>query len=140
MDNAWIFFYGTFMSVGVLRDHDIQCETTIPAKLDGYELTIRPRVNLTKNESSASYGGLAHISHRDISRLYQELDDVFGITYFPYAVMADLADGSSRPALCYIAFDIPDSAPDRDYINQMARCAKELEAPHDYIDHIMSFI
>lgn len=140
MENVWIFFYGTFMSAVILRGYGIDCEPTIPAKLNGYELSIRPRVNLKKNESYVSYGGLAHIAHRDIWRLYSDLDDKFAITYYPYPVVAELADGSLKAALCYISFDIEDSLADPDYVNELARCATELEAPEAYIGHIKSFM
>ncbi len=140
MENVWVFFYGTFMSAKILREYGINCEATIPAKLNGYELSIRPRVNLKKNDSCVSYGGLAHISHQDISRLYSDLNDKFGITYYPYPVIAELADGGLKPALCYISFDIRDSLADPDYVNELARCATELEAPEAYIRHIKSFM
>jgi len=140
MENAWVYFYGTFMSAKVLRDSGINCEATIPAKLNGYELSIRPRVNLKKKEFCVSYGGLAHISHQDISRLYGDLNDKFGITYYPYSVIAELADGSVTPALCYISFDIQDSLADPDYVNELASCATELQAPEPYIGHIKSFL
>ena len=140
MESVPVFFYGTFMSPRILREHGIDCEATIPVKLDGYELSIRPRANLTKNESCVSYGGLAHISHRDISRLYSDLTDKFGITYYPYPVTVELSDGNSETALCYMSFDIQDSPADPDYVNELARCATELGAPAVYIGHIRSFL
>ena len=130
MEHVWVFFYGTFMSAKILREYGIGCEVTIPDKLNGYELSIRPRVNLKENESCVSYGELAHISLQDISRLYS---DINGITYYPYPVIADLADGSLKPALCYRSFDTQDSLADPDYVNELARCATELEAPDAYI-------
>jgi hypothetical protein len=140
MNNVWVFFYGTFMSGEILREYGITCKATIPAKLNGFELSIRPRVNLQKNSSSVSYGGLAHISPQDISLLYSDLTDKFGITYSPYPVITELADGSFRPALCYLSFDIQDSAAAPEYIDELARCAAELDAPAPYIEHIRSFI
>ena len=140
MENVWVFFYGTFMSARILREHGINCDATIPAKLIGYELSIRPRVNLHNNASAISYGGLAHISHHDISQLYRDLNDNFGITYYPYPVIAELADGSLKPALCYRSFANQDSLADPEYVNELARCATELGAPEAYIDHIKSFM
>jgi hypothetical protein len=55
-------------------------------------------------------------------------------------VIAELADGSLKPVLCYISFDIQDSLADPDYVNELARCATELEAPETYIGHIKSFM
>ena len=128
------------MSARILREHRIKCDATILAKLNGYELSIRPRVNLHNNESSVAYGGLAHISHLDISQLYRDLNDNFGITYYPYPVSAELADGSLKPALCYRSFANQDSPADPDYVNELVRCATELGAPEAYIDHIKSFM
>lgn len=140
MENVWVFFYGTFMSAKILREHGIDCVATTPVKLNGYELSVRPRVNLKKNESSVSYGGLAHLSHHDVSRLYGDLNDKFGITYYPYPVIVELSDGDSKLALCYISFDIQDSPAEPDYVNELARCATELGAPPVYIDRIKSFL
>ena len=139
MENVWVFFYGTFMSARILREYEIKCNKTIPAKLNGYELSVRPRVNLRINEHSVSYGGLAHISHTEISQLYRDLNEKFGITYYPYPVVAELVDGSLSPALCYLSFAIQNTLADPEYISELARCAIELEAPESYIDQIESF-
>jgi hypothetical protein len=56
--DVWVFFYGTFMSAKVLRRHGIACEVTYSAKLTGYSLSIRPRVNLTKKTEKNVYGGM----------------------------------------------------------------------------------
>jgi hypothetical protein len=55
-------------------------------------------------------------------------------------VITELADGSLKPALCYISFDIRDSLADLEYVNELARCATGLEAPEAYIGHIKSFM
>lgn len=140
MDNAWVFFYGAFMSAEVLKEHGIDCETTVAAKLSGFELSIRSRANLRPSPAHVSYGGLAYLTHRDIARLYDGLRDDFGIDYHPCPVIAELADGSSRPALCYLAPDIEAAPADPAYVNRLARCAKELDAPEAYIEHIKSFL
>jgi len=46
MNHATVFIYGTFMSSRVLKEYGIECALTLPAKLSGYRLSIRPRVNL----------------------------------------------------------------------------------------------
>ena len=48
MKSVWVFFYGTFMSTKILQEYGINCAVTIPAELNGYELAIRPRVNLNQ--------------------------------------------------------------------------------------------
>lgn len=140
MDKVWVFFYGTFMSAEILQKYGIPCERTIPAKLTGYELTIRPRVNLQKNASFVSYGGIAHITHKEISLLYRELQDAFAITYSPYPVLVELEDEQYKPVLCYISFDIEDEPADPNYVIELAGCASSLGAPAKYIEHITSFM
>jgi len=140
MDKVWVFFYGTFMSAEILQKYGIHCEETIPAKLSGFELSIRPRVTLKKNASFVSYGGIAHISHADISQLYRELHDTFAITYYSYPVLVELGDEQYKPVLCYISFDIEDAPADPNYVIELAGCASRLGAPAIYIEHIKSFM
>ena len=140
MKNVWIFFYGTFMSAKILRKYGINCEQTTPARLNGYELSIRPRVNLKKNADVVVYGGLAHISHKDIDSLYGNLKDNFAIIYNPYPVITELSDGSFMPALCYVSPDIQDAPADPDYVKELAQCAIEMKTPEVYVRHIRSFI
>ena len=64
-----IFFYGTFMSRAVLAEYGIDVPTVVPAKLSRYQLTIRPRANLIKDDRSCSYGSIAAFTHEQISRL-----------------------------------------------------------------------
>lgn len=136
---AWIFFYGTFMSARVLREHGIDCDQTFSAKLNGYQLSIRPRVNLRLNSESAVYGGLALVSHEEIFSLYDGLKRDFKIVYHPYAVLVEMPDGSTRPALCFISPHIPDAVADPSYVNELAQCAREMQAPENYLKHIMTF-
>lgn len=139
-NKVWVFFYGTFMSARVLREHGIACDQTFPAKLNGYALSIRPRVNLKTKSESAVYGGLALVSHEALSVLYDGLRQNFKIVYNPYAVIAELPDGTMRPTLCFISSDIPDSDPDPSYVHELSECAKEMQAPNDYIKLILGFV
>ncbi|ASC72585.1 hypothetical protein XM38_035430 [Halomicronema hongdechloris C2206] len=139
MEKTWIFFYGTFMSAQVLRQHGIDCPETYAARLSGYALSIRPRVNLTPSPESWTYGGLAFISHGEIASLYEDLKQQFGIVYHPYPVVAELSDQTMRAALCFISPNIPDAAPDGSYVDELSKCAEEMGAPKSYIDHIQSF-
>ena len=132
-NKVWVFFYGTFMSARVLREHGIACDQTFPAKLNGYVLSIRPRVNLKPKSESAVYGGLALVSHEELSVLYDGLRQNFKIIYNPFAVLAELPDGSIRPTLCYISPDIPDADPCPSYVHELVKCAKEMQAPEGYI-------
>lgn len=136
---VWVFFYGTFMQAKVLREFGIDCAETFPCRVDGYRLTVRPRVNLSPCRSARAYGSLAHVTHCDLEHLYGELDERFGISYLPFPVIAQLEDGAFRPALCYLSFDISDAPADPAYVEELAQCAAALGAPETYLDHIRSF-
>jgi len=138
-ERAWIFLYGTFMSARILRDHRIDCDNTQPARLNGYRLSIRPRVNLTPCADTQVFGGLALLSHEEIFSLYKGLKRDFQIIYNPYGVLAEIPDGTIRPALCYISPHIPDADPDPAYVNELAECAREMLAPESYVNHIKRF-
>lgn len=129
MHRTTVFFYGTFMSSRVLKEHGIQCDLTVPAKLSGYRLSIRPRVNLHPQPDADAYGGLAEVTHSELASLYDGLRTTFGINYHPFPVLPELANGRLGPALCYLSFDIPDAPPDPSYVQALAECAKELSAP-----------
>jgi hypothetical protein len=140
MHRTAVFFYGTFMSSCVLKEHGIECDLTLPAKLSGYRLSIRPRVNLHPRPDETVYGGLAEVTHSELASLYDGLRTTFGINYHPFPVLAQLSNGSFQPALCYLSFDIPDAPPDPGYVRELAECARKLSAPESYIRHILSFL
>ena len=134
-----IFFYGTFMTAGVLAEHGIYSPRITPAKLTGYELSIRPRVNLARSECASVYGSVAALTPNEISRLYQELEIKFGLKYLPEPVIVETLDGVFLPALCYIAPHMDDSAPAPEYVRQLAACVRELGLPERYALHVESF-
>ncbi|HJP92342.1 MAG TPA: gamma-glutamylcyclotransferase family protein [Pyrinomonadaceae bacterium] len=134
-----IFFYGTFMSRAVLAEYGIDVPRVMPAKLSGYQLSIRPRANLIKDDRSCSYGSIAALTHEQISTLYQKLEDQFELRYLPEALIAESLDGTFAPVLCYIAPEMNDSAPPHEYVRQLASCVRELGLPEWYTDYVESF-
>lgn len=62
------------------------------------------------------------------------------ISFYPFPVIAELADGNTKSALCYTSFGIPISPAEPDYVNELARRATELGAPEAYIAHINSLM
>lgn len=139
MNDVWVFFYGTFMSARVLKQHGINCEKTYPAKVSGYSLSIKPRVNLEKSTEHNCYGGLALVRHNELTELYSKVHKMFGQVYYPYPVMAEMDNGLFRQALCFISEEFDFGEPELDYINEMNQCANEMNAPRSYILHIESF-
>ena len=71
----------------------------MPARLNGFELSIRPRVNLMRSDRSCVYG-----ANEDLARLYSTLEELFGLKYFPEPVLAEAFDGTRQTgALLYRA-------------------------------------
>jgi hypothetical protein len=139
MSDVWVFFYGTFMSARVLKQHGINCEKTYPAKVPGYSLAIKPRVNLERSAEHNCYGGLALVNHSELTDLYRKVHEMFGQVYYPYPVMAEMDNGLLRQALCFISEEFDCGAPEPDYLNEMTQCANEMNVPVSYIMHIESF-
>lgn len=133
---VWVFFYGTFMNIEVLAEYGVIAGESLPAKVPGFELTIRPRVNLVASDRSCVYGGLVKVTHDDLARIYSGLTSAFGITYHPEAVLAETLHGAYIPALCYIAQKMEDAPPDGAYVRQLAACARKLGLPEWYALHI----
>ncbi|MDQ2855716.1 MAG: gamma-glutamylcyclotransferase [Acidobacteriota bacterium] len=135
---VWIFFYGTFMDANVLKEQSINSPTVMPAKLNGYEIYISPRVNLVSADRSLVYGSLAQLTHDEITKLYAGLEQRFNLKYLPEAVLAETLDGNFRPALCYVAPHMDESPPDSEYIRQMGIAARAAGLPEWYAVYLES--
>jgi hypothetical protein len=135
---VWIFFYGTFMDASVLKEQGINSPRVIPARLSGYQIYIRPRVNLVPADRSFVYGSLAQLTHDEITELYAGLKQRFNLKYFPEAVLAETLDGNFRPALCYVAPRMDESPPDPEYIHQMGAAARAAALPEWYAVYLES--
>lgn len=136
--NVWIFFYGTFMDPKILADYGISSAVVIPARVSGYELRIRPRVNLVRSDSALVYGSLFKLTHDEIRKLYANLEQAFGLKYLPEAVLTESLNGNFRPALCCIAPYMEDSEPKIEYLRQMATAVRTIGLPEYYAVQIES--
>ena len=139
LNRVRVFFYGTFMHPDVLAEFGVTAAEVVPARLDGFELYVRPRVNLVRAERSCVYGTLAAITREDIDRLYTQIEESFGLKYFPEPVLAEALDGARVPALCYIAPHMDDGPAQQGYIDQLAECVRTLGLPEWYAAHVESF-
>jgi hypothetical protein len=133
-----IFFYGTFMDASVLKGQGINSPAVIPARISGYELYMRPRVNLIRADRSFVYGSIAQLTHDEITKLYAGLEERFNLKYLPEAVLAETLDGNFRPVLCYIAPQMEESPPDSEYIRQMGAAARAAGLPEWYAVYLES--
>ena len=127
------------MNTEILAEYEVFPTKVLAAKLSGFRLNIRPRVNLLRDEKSCVYGAIAAVTSREIEILYSHISENFGLQYFPEAVLAETLDGLFVPALCYIAPEIKESAPAPDYIKQLAECVRTMKLPEWYAQYVESF-
>ena len=139
LPHVWVFFYGTFMNPGVLAEHGVIPSEVVPARLMGFDLIVRPRVNLKRADRASVYGALAAVTHDDLAKIYSSLEEVYGLKYLPEPVLAEALDGTLRPALCYITPEMSDAPAEHEYINQLAECVRAVGHPEWYALHIESF-
>ena len=136
---VWVFFYGAFMSPGVLAEHGVTPGRIVPARLNGFELYIRPRGNLARSDRSCVYGVIADVTHEDLDRLYSDLEERFGLKYLPEPVLVEAFDGTVRPALCYIAPHMNDAPAAREYVNELVAAVRAAGLPEWYAELVDSF-
>src|SRR5580692_6726888 len=135
----WTFFYGTIMDTEVMKDFGVTVTDVYPAKLLGFDIVIRPRPNLVRSDRAVVFGSLIAVTHDDLTTIYSGLERNFGIKYLPEAVLATTRDGFVLSALCYIVPQLPDSAPDASFVEQLAQCVRKMGHPEWYAAHVESF-
>jgi Gamma-glutamyl cyclotransferase, AIG2-like len=135
---TWVFFYGTIMNPAVMKDFGVMATEVSPAQLTGFDLIIRPRPNLVRSERAIVFGSLMMVTHEDLSTIYSGLEKNFGIKYVPEAVLATTRSHLFRPALCYMVPNMRDSAPEPDFVKQLAQCVRTMGHPDWYAAHVES--
>ncbi len=133
---VWVFFYGSYMNFGVLREVNLIPPQWQVATLAGFDISIRPRANLIPSDQRHVYGILTTATHSELQRLYAHAKDVLGETYLPQAVLAEGRDGNWRPALCYIAPNMEQRPATRDYVDRIVAPANEFGFPRWYIERL----
>ena len=84
---VWVFFYGSYMNLDVLREVDLVPERWEVGRLGGFDIRIRPRANLIRSDRDSVYGIAATATHPELARLYAHARDVLGEVYLPEAVL-----------------------------------------------------
>ena len=135
----WVFFYGSYMNLDVLREVSCVPDQWERARLPGFDIVIQPRANLVRAEQHCVYGIVAAATHQDLSRLYTHARDVLGETYLPEAVLTETLDGKWRAALCYIAPDMEPRPAASDYVDRIVEPARALGFPDWYVERLESF-
>lgn len=145
------FFYGSFMDRHVLRRLDIAVDDSQAAMLPGFQIELRPRVNLRRSDRHVVFGAVMKLTHSELARLYgldaTELQAKGVVVpagnatslYEPEPVLVTHSDGSCRPAICYIAESQTPAAPSEEYVRSVVAAALTLGLPRWYVDHLASF-
>jgi hypothetical protein len=136
---VWTFFYGSYMNFDVLREVNFAPEQWEVARLPSFDLRIAPLANLVHSDAHAVYGIVATATHAELARLYTHAHDVLGQSYLPEAVLVETRTGTWRPALCYLAASMEERPAADDYIDRIARPAREFGFPEWYLQRIDSF-
>lgn len=128
-----VFFYGSYMNRGVLREVGLELEELEVARLSGWDIAIHPRANLVRADSECVHGIVTRCTHDELTRLYGHARDVLGEVYLPEAVMVETRNGHWRPALCYVAHDMAPAPAEAAYVDRIVDAACEHGLPADYV-------
>ena len=136
---VWVFFYGSYINMKVLKDIGFEPEEYEVARLDGYDIDINPISNLYVSDKECVYGIVVKATHNDLKLLYNHAETKLGGLYLPEPVLVSTEEGNWRTALCYIANSIESKQPTEKYINTITESAKEYKFPTWYIQKIEKF-
>jgi hypothetical protein len=62
--HVWVFFYGSTMNVNVLKALGVEPVAWETARLGGFEVSVRPRVNVARSNSGTVYGVVVSVAQR----------------------------------------------------------------------------
>jgi hypothetical protein len=126
-----VFFYGLFMDAESLEAKGFHPVNGRQASVSGMALHIGRRATLVPDPTKCAHGFVFGLTHDEIDRLYAEPSVA---AYRPEAVIAQLADRSCVPALC---FNLPPSneavQANPEYAEQLRAVASRLGLPADYV-------
>lgn len=136
---VWTFFYGSYMNFEVLKEVDLLPDQWEVAKLNGFDIHIRPRANLVRSSQHCVYGIIATATHEELRRLYAHAQEVLGELYLPEAVLVETLQGRWQPALCYICPAMQPQPAADDYLDRIIKPARAFGFPQWYIDRLEQF-
>jgi len=122
------------MDVELLRAKAANPTNARPASVPGFALRIGRRATLVRDSESTAHGIMMEVTQSEIEKLYSEASVS---TYRPEAVLAQLADGSFVPALCFNLV-VPPAADEAnpEYAAKLRDLARRLKLPPGYVDRI----
>lgn len=129
-----VFFYGLFMDEALLREKGINPENPRMASVENFSLVIGARASLVPCLGQTVHGVIFSLTHGDVDALYSEASVS---VYRPEAVSAQLADGSTLPALCF-NLPVPPSMEERNpqYVAKLKELAGRIGLPPGYVSSI----
>jgi hypothetical protein len=138
-----VFFYGLLMDVELLATRGAHPTDPRPACVPGFMLRIGHRLTLIPNAGSSAYGIVMELSHAEIEQLYSDasVSALYanpGLSkYRPEPVLAQLADGSWLPVLCFnlVVPPAPEEA-NPDHATKLRDLARRLKLPLAYVESI----
>ena len=133
MDETWVFFYGSFMDPGILKERGVKIKQFVVSKLSGFQLRFQPLANLIKFERDSVHGLAYYLPNEEIRMLYEKPID--GVYYYPIPVEILDAEDQKILALCYITKPIPKQIPTDAYLQIISKIYKLYEFPTKSIDH-----
>jgi AIG2-like family len=128
-----VFFYGSFIDREILARVDYRPDKWQVARLDGFDIALRPLATLEPSDRDCVYGILAAATHAALGRLYGE---EWVHAYLPRAVVVTTPDGALHSALCYIATSRTGDAPFHNYLDHILSPARELGFPQWYVERL----
>ena len=128
-----VFFYGSFINRDVLARVDYYPDKMEMARLDGFDIVLRPLATLIPSGHGCVYGVLATATHSHLHKLYEE-DWV--CAYLPEAVIVMTEDAALHPALCYIAWSETAEAPFAGYLDHIIGPARQMGFPGWYLERL----
>ena len=125
-----VFFYGLFMDEALLEANGALPTNVRPGLVRGYQLVIGERASLVQNGVGIAYGLVMSLTMGEVRALYAQPSVR---AYHPEAVLAELEDGTTVPALCF-NLEEPPSPDDRnlEYAAKLRALAERLRFPASY--------
>lgn len=129
-----VFFYGLFMDEALLREKGMNPVNRGMASVENFSLVIGARATLVPCTGQTAHGVVFSLTHREVDELYGEASVN---VYRPEAILAQLADGSVCPALCF-NLPVPPSLEERNpqYVSKLREVASRLGLPQGYVTSI----
>lgn len=129
-----VFYYGLFLDAELLRAEGYFPQNPEIAFVEGFKLRIGRRAALAPAAGSRVYGSLMSMTVDELQRLYAEPSLT---AYKPTAVLAHLARGGVRAALCYnLSEPPPASERNEEYAKKLRVAARKVGLPPEYLAYL----